>query len=108
MKLRDPFYVSPEWLALRKQALQRDRNTCVVPGCGQRAVVVDHIVSRRRGGADSLTNLRSLCRTHDNQVKEQPGGTRKGGGQMRVQGCDPSGRPLDPDHPWNRGRKATA
>jgi 5-methylcytosine-specific restriction protein A len=60
-KVRDPFYVSPKWLALRKAALERDRFQCVTPRCGKRATHVDHIVSRRRGGADALTNLVCLC-----------------------------------------------
>lgn len=78
----DPFYLSAEWSALRKAVFERDGNRCVVPGCGARAVVADHIVTRRDGGSDSLDNLRSLCRKHDNQVKEGPGGVRKSGGRF--------------------------
>jgi 5-methylcytosine-specific restriction endonuclease McrA len=59
--MSDPFYRTRTWLRLRHARLQLDRQICVVPGCGQRATVVDHIVSRRAGGADALRNLRSLC-----------------------------------------------
>lgn len=100
--MTDPYYLSPAWKRLRAAALERDGHRCVVPGCGAPAVVVDHVVSRRAGGADALPNLRSLCRAHDQQVKERPDGTRKNGGRLRVVGCDASGRPRDPGHWWNR------
>lgn len=96
--MTDPFYLSPFWRRLRAAALRRDGNRCIV--CGARAVVVDHVVSRRRGGPDALNNLRSLCRAHDQQVKERPDGWRKNGGVFK--GCDPSGTPSDPNHPWHR------
>ena len=54
-----------------------DGHRCVVVGCGNAAVVVDHIVARAAGGADALHNLRSLCRLHDNQARERADGTRK-------------------------------
>jgi len=57
--------------------LVRDNHTCVVAGCGKRAIVADHIVSRAGGGADSITNVRSLCRLHDNQARERSDGTRR-------------------------------
>jgi 5-methylcytosine-specific restriction endonuclease McrA len=53
-----------------------DRYTCVVQGCGKSAIVADHIVARAAGGADSIANLRSLCRLHDNQARERSDGTR--------------------------------
>jgi hypothetical protein len=63
-------------------------------------VVVDHIVSRSRGGADVLSNLRSLCRAHDNQVKKDATGAYRPGGVAK--GCDVMGIPLDARHWWNR------
>ena len=75
-----PYYRTPDWLKLRAAALKRDAYRCVVPGCGQRARVVDHVVSRNAGGADALPNLRSLCRYHDNALKERPDGTRRRNG----------------------------
>jgi len=80
----DPFYLSPEWRgkgALRQRVLDRDGHQCV--SCGERATIVDHIVSRRNGGADAMHNLRSLCRRCDNRIKERADGTRGKGGSMR-------------------------
>lgn len=65
------YYQTPEWRALRKQCLDRDRWRCVL--CGDKAVVADHITARRQGGADTLSNLRALCRLHDNQLRERNG-----------------------------------
>jgi hypothetical protein len=59
-------------------------------------VVVDHIVSRpfsfSMTTADRLDNLRSLCRDHDNQVKELAGARRRGGAPVN-RGCDAEGWP---------------
>jgi 5-methylcytosine-specific restriction endonuclease McrA len=78
-KTADPFYASAEWRALREACLRRDGFRCVVEGCGRQAVVADHVVARRNGGRDELGNLRSLCRLHDNRLKEGPAGDRRGG-----------------------------
>jgi 5-methylcytosine-specific restriction endonuclease McrA len=101
----DPYYKSKHWHRLRAAALKRDHKTCVVPGCGQRAVVVDHIKRRRDGGADVLANVRSLCREHDQQVKERPNGQRANAGKLVVKGCLADGSPRDPLHPWYTGGK---
>lgn len=90
----DPYYKTPEWKELRAAALKRDRYRCTVPGCNARATRVDHIVSRRARGLDVLPNLRSLCAIHDNQVKEDAAGNRRGGGRFRVTGCGVDGWPL--------------
>jgi 5-methylcytosine-specific restriction endonuclease McrA len=93
------------WQMRRLEALERDNYTCVAPYCGAPATVVDHIISRRDGGSDDFENLRSLCWTHEKQVKEQPlaqGGGRRNDGKVRGQ-CKPkSGYPSDPEHPWFR------
>ena len=80
---RDSFYASPFWRSLRKQALERDRHQCMAPGCCRKATIVDHIVSRRRGGADALSNLRSLCVACDNRIKEDANGMRRRGGLLK-------------------------
>ena len=98
-----PFYKTQAWRELREQRLRFDRHTCIVPGCGARAVVVDHIESRERGRAVPIARLRSLCRDHDNQVKEDRHGKRRSGGKMHVRGCDVNGAPLDPSHWWRAG-----
>ena len=75
-KAADPYYLTLEWRELRRQTLERDGGVCTVPGCGRAAVVADHIISRKAGGADALPNLRSLCRLHDNRFREGPTGRR--------------------------------
>jgi hypothetical protein len=67
---------------------------------------VDHVISRRNGRADNPANLRCLCAHHDSQIKENSSGKRKNNGKPYLVGCDGNGRPLDPEHWWNR-RKAT-
>lgn len=88
------YYATPEWRSLRKQALQRDRYRCTTPRCGStKRLTVDHILSRRRGGTDTLPNLRTLCIDCDNQVKEATTGERRSGGVIRLKGCDADGWP---------------
>jgi 5-methylcytosine-specific restriction protein A len=95
-------YQTKRWRWLRAERLLLDAFTCTVPGCGAPAVVVDHIVSPRNGGADTLENTRSLCRHHDNQIKENAAGKRRRGGTLTALSCDAQGSPLDPQHWWNR------
>jgi 5-methylcytosine-specific restriction endonuclease McrA len=64
------FYQSPQWLAIRKMALERDNYRCVICSedvSGFKKSRVDHIIPRkdiaRNGKALELTlsNLRTLC-----------------------------------------------
>lgn len=103
MKRADPYYKTKAWQLLRKAALRRDLYTCVVPGCGEPAYVVDHVVARRSGGADHLDNLRSLCKAHDHAVKETRTGERANAGKLVVKGCFADGTPRDPSHSWFTG-----
>lgn len=77
-KRTDPFYTSAAWRTFRQQILGRDgyRCTWLENGmrCIRRAVVVDHPVARRDGGADFDPACRSLCRQHDNQRHREKGG----------------------------------
>lgn len=98
--MSDPYYRTPAWRRLRTAALKRDGYICTVPGCRAKATHIDHIVSRRSGGPDTLANLRSLCAMHDGQIKEDSRGKRKNDGQAYVRGCDGTGNP--PAHWWNR------
>ena len=102
--MSSPFYQTPEWKALRKACLARDGYQCVVPGCGAPGRVADHIVTRPNVPylceLDRLDNLRTLCKSHDSQVKEQRDGKRGQGGAFRVKGCDADGRSLDPANKW--------
>jgi 5-methylcytosine-specific restriction protein A len=108
--MTNPFYASTFWKDLRRQAIRRDHGRCTVPGCPYTArtgrLYVDHIQTRPHlpfpTPRDVLENLRTLCPAHDAQIKEQRGGVRRRDGKLTVKGCDASGRPLDPQHFWNR------
>src|SRR5689334_12589425 len=101
---RNRYYHSAHWLKLRGQALARDHSRCVIPGCGDPGTHVDHIKTRPNvdhpTAADVLANLRTLCSTHDAQLKERGDGSRAA--KATVKGCDADGWPLDPVHPWSR------
>ena len=105
----NPYYHSAHWKALKRAAHERDGWRCTVPGCRTplHELTADHINARPRGVPtptpfDVLSNLRTLCGNHDRSIKERADGTRKGGGRLIVRGCDANGRPLDPNHPWNK------
>jgi 5-methylcytosine-specific restriction protein A len=56
-------YCSAGWKAARREVLLRDGNCCTICGTpvwGKRAHV-DHIVAKRLGGGDEISNLRLLC-----------------------------------------------
>ncbi len=107
----DPFYQSAEWKACRSATL-RAAPGCAVAGCDRRPSHVDHIVSRRRGGAPfDPANLQTLCHSHHTEKTNRVdgGGGRNLGGNsaggalvMRARGCDADGNPLDPRHTWRR------
>jgi 5-methylcytosine-specific restriction endonuclease McrA len=95
----NPFYRSRFWRKLRREALERDKYRCTIPACIEPATVADHIVARPRHltepcPADRLENLRSLCGTHDKQIKEAPSGKRGRRGRAVIKGCDADGWPL--------------
>jgi 5-methylcytosine-specific restriction endonuclease McrA len=98
----DPVYKTITWKTLREKVIKRSGGRCEAAGCTSRGKIVDHIISRRRGGPDHESNLRLLCRDHDNQLKEDASGKRRSGGHAVVHGCDSSGRPIDPSHWWNK------
>lgn len=104
---RSRYYHTPHWRALRKQALDRDGYRCTVQGCGRIATHVDHVKTRppHADGPtvfDVLPNVRSLCVTHDGQVKETAKGVRARGGEFKVIGCDEEGWPHSPAHNGTR------
>lgn len=92
MKAVDPFYRSKGWRVARAQRLRLDRHTCTAPGCTSKAVVVDHHNPARPRSLE-MADLRSLCRSHDNQIKEGRAGERKRGGKLMPIGCDVDGWP---------------
>ena len=50
-----------QWRKLREIVIRRDQGTC--QACGMEGSHVDHIVPRRLGGDDTLSNLQLLCAT---------------------------------------------
>src|SRR5262245_6590767 len=69
----DPYYGTQRWKRLRAQVPRLDGCRCTASDCttpwrgfGGR-LVVDHLVERRNGGADHMSNLRTLCATCDNR-----------------------------------------
>jgi 5-methylcytosine-specific restriction endonuclease McrA len=76
-----------------------------VPGCGVAATNVDHIVPRRRGGADlDPTNVQAMCAScHSAKTAIRDGGFGRPGRpdvRIRLAGCDETGMPRDPGHAW--------
>jgi len=76
--------------------------------CKRPATVVDHIKPHR--GDMKLFwdrgNWQPLCGScHSRKTARQDGGfgnTRDTSGAVPVPGCDVHGRPIDPNHPWNK------
>lgn len=108
-KAVDPFYLTPAWRRIRLLALARDGYRCVickrnVSGKGQARVDHIHALSTHPHLALTLGNLRVLCSSCDNQGHREK--RRKGIGPREerfiIPGCDSSGTPADPNHPWSR------
>lgn len=96
----DPFYRSGAWAALRAQALKRDGYRCI--RCGVKAAHVHHEIPRRQRPdlALDLANLVTLCDQCHRRAHDRHGGAVSVA-SISIKGCDASGRPLDPRHPWN-------
>jgi 5-methylcytosine-specific restriction protein A len=90
------------WDRLRKQILERDKYLCQVclkdHGRVRPAREVDHALGKAKGGTDDPSNLRAICVPchRDKSLREQ--------GKTPRHGCDETGWPRDPNHPWNRAR----
>ncbi|SHF04810.1 5-methylcytosine-specific restriction endonuclease McrA [Kaistia soli DSM 19436] len=107
-KVYRAFYASPVWKALRAEALGRDLFTCQRCRCtlvqgksrDRHTPTVHHIIPHKGDRAlfFDLSNLESVCKgCHDKRIQiEETRGT--------VLGHDGNGRPVDPEHPWNRLR----
>ena len=66
-KIVDPFYSSPEWIALRDRVRLEAGGRCDAEGCGrvERRMFVDHIVELKDGDAPlKRSNVRLLCSSH--------------------------------------------
>jgi 5-methylcytosine-specific restriction protein A len=68
------FYRREQWFAIRQAVLIRDEYTCKV--CGKVITSmpqVDHIVPRRAGGSDDMSNLQTLCMKHHSEKTGREG-----------------------------------
>jgi len=91
----------------QQQRLRRLKRTnglcelCLKEGRTTEATRVDHIRPLARGGSDVDSNTRNLCVEHHRAVTVEQFGHAT---SNRQRGCDRSGRPIDPSHPWCRPR----
>ncbi|TZG24877.1 HNH endonuclease [Sphingomonas montanisoli] len=83
----------------RRRRLARTGGLCEICAARGRvtlATAVDHVHPLALGGEDVDENTRNLCSNCHRDVTAEQFGFEK------VSGCDASGLPVDPDHPWNR------
>ena len=98
-------YSTQRWQRLRRHKLREQPlcEACMQWGLIEPANVVDHKKPISAGGKPypPLAELASVCESCHNAKSraEQMGESR-----WFYKGCDIFGRPLDPQHPWYRGR----
>ena len=102
-------YADPRWSGphgIRKQAFLRDLYTCLRCGCiviegnrhHPRAAVANHKKPHKGDEAlfFDLGNVETVCKAcHDTLVQREES-------RGYTIGADIDGRPVDPNHPWNR------
>lgn len=100
-------YKHPAWQPLRKRIFLRDNYTCQWHGCGKLLIgkgkapdaPVAHHRRDHKGDLDLFLdpeNIMAVCNEcHDGPIQWH---TNRG----YVPGHDKDGRPIDPNHPWNR------
>ena len=100
-KVSHPFYHTVRWRKRRARQLAEHPlcAMCEKQGKVTAATVADH-VTPHRGNAEKFWNgeLQSLCSTCHSarkQIQEKHGYSAA---------CGEDGMPLDPGHPWNRGK----
>lgn len=93
---------STAWLKQRAQVLAEEPlcRLCLASGYTTPATDVDHIHNGEGDYTDdnSRENLQPLC--HECHSRKTMAETQGRG--VGVPGCDLSGIPLDPDHPWRK------
>ena len=66
-EIQDPYYGTAEWKRLQRACLERDGYRCTDPNCTTQnrghggKLIAHHGKERRKGGADALWNLTTLC-----------------------------------------------
>lgn len=102
-------YADPRWCGahgIRRQAFIRDLYTCQRCGCivlegnrhHPRAAVANHKKSHKGDPTlfFDLDNVETVCKQdHDTRIQREEA-------RGYTIGCDEAGRPVDPNHPWNR------
>jgi len=86
----------------RKRRLARTDGLCEMceaEGLTTFATVVDHIKPLALGGSDDDANTRNLCAPHHAQATAEQFGYAQ---PIAAKGIGRDGRPISPDHPWNR------
>ena len=103
-RIRHPRWCGPH--GNKRQALERDRYTCRRCGCfvlegdrhHPRAAVVNHKVRHKGEPAlfFDLGTTETVCKQdHDTLIQREEA-------RGYTIGADTDGRPIDPNHPWNR------
>ncbi|MGY0504281.1 HNH endonuclease signature motif containing protein [Luteimonas sp. e5] len=83
---------SKAWRTIRKAVLTMEP---LCRHCGEAATDVDHIDGDTFN--NHLTNLMPLCKScHSRKTAQEQAGK-----VAVIPGCDVTGWPLDPNHPWN-------
>lgn len=95
-------YKAKEWQRLRDNQLKRHPN-CQCPHCqGKKlkADTADHKIAHKgdRRLFFDPKNLQSMAASCHNSRKQ----SQERGGAGFLKGCDEKGRPLSPDHEWNK------
>lgn len=101
-KLRHLPLNSAAWARLRAQVLAEEPlcRHCAALGLVEPATDVDHIINGEGDYSDDnrRENLQPLCHPcHSQKTRAE-----MSGGELVPVGCDTSGRPIDPNHHWNR------
>lgn len=93
---------SAAWARLRAQVIAEEPlcRHCLARGLVSPTTDVDHIINGEGDYSDdnSRENLQGLCRPCHSQKTR----VEMGDGELMLAGCDTTGRPIDPNHHWNR------
>jgi 5-methylcytosine-specific restriction endonuclease McrA len=73
---RDAMYADPSYRAYRRRILAA-KPPCSYPGCTRVADTLDHIVAVALGGGNEPSNLRPMCRKHNQDLGRDLGNRMK-------------------------------